>query len=324
MFKTLIMQTSLITKAQVEKAFSMQEYIDTVEKVFKLYGEGKVEMPSKVYLSFEKGDLRSMPASIPDMKIAGVKNVNVHPGNKDLPVVMATVTLIDPENGFPLAIMDGTYLTGMRTGAAGAVAAKYLSREDATTAGFIGAGQQAHTQLEGLMLVRKISRVLVHDMSEEHMKKFAYDVKAKYGIAAEAVSADEVCKADIVTTTTPSRTPVLDSVGKGTHINAIGADAPGKQEINPEVLKDALVVIDDWEQASHSGEINVPLKKGVVSKEDIYANIGEIVCGKKACRESADQITVFDSTGLAIQDISCASEIFRKLQSEDLQKIKFF
>ena len=116
--------THIITKHKIEKVFAVRDYVNAIEEAFKLYGQGKVQMPAKVYLSFPKGDLRCMPVYIPDLHIAGVKNVNVHPANRDLPTVMATITLFDPETGFPIAIMDGTTITKMRTGAAGAVAAK--------------------------------------------------------------------------------------------------------------------------------------------------------------------------------------------------------
>jgi alanine dehydrogenase len=310
------MKTAIITSSQIREAFAIQDYISAVENAFRLYGEGKVQMPAKVYLTFEKGDLRCMPAYMPDLNIAGVKLVNVHPGNKDLPSVMATIALFDPENGFPVAIMDGTHITNMRTGAAGALAAKYLSREDSGTAAFIGAGAQARTQLDGLRMVRPgISKITVFDLSDEHTQGFVEHAK-RLGLAAEkAASVEEAVKeADIVTTTTPSREPIVNSVKQGTHVNAIGADAEGKQELSAEILKQATVVIDDWEQASHCGEINVALSKGDISKEDIHASLGEIVTGKKPAREYAEQITVFDSTGLAIQDISSAAEIFRRLK----------
>ncbi len=315
------MSTYIIKRCEIENVFGIADYICAIEKAFMLYGEGKVQMPPKVYLSFDKGDLRCMPVYLPSMKAAGVKNVNAHPGNKDIPAVMATITLIDPDTGFPMAIIDGTHITKMRTGAAGAVAAKYLSREDSKVAGFVGAGVQAGTQLEALLIVRpELSRIVVYDINEANMKLFAEEARTQYGLQVEYASSvrDTVEKADIVITTTPVRTPIIKAeyIGRGTHINAIGADAPGKQELDPEILKQAIIVIDNWEQASHGGEINVPLAKGLITREDIYANLGEIVCGRKSGRESAEQITVFDSTGLAIQDISAAVEIYRKLISE--------
>ena len=312
----------------------MRDYVSTIEKVFRLYGEGKVQMPPKVYLSFDKGDLRCMPAYIPSMKIAGIKNVSVHPDNKDMPTVMATIILVDPDTGFPMAIMDGTHITNMRTGAAGGVAAKYLSREDSRVAASIGAGVQARTQVEALLITRpRISKVIVHSLNEASMKNFAQDVSAKYGLDVECAASvkDAVRDADIVNTTTPVRTPIVKAeyIYKGTHINAIGADAQGKQELDPDILKQARIVIDNWEQASSSGEINVALSKGIITQEDIYGDIGEIVTGKKPGRESLEQITVFDSTGLAIQDISAASEIYRKLMSDKefeakLEKTDFY
>ena len=297
-----------------------------------MYGEGKVQMPPKVYLSFPKGDLRCMPVYIPDLNIAGVKNVNVHPANKDLPTVMATITLIDPETGFPVAIMDGTLITKMRTGAAGAVAAKFLSREDSKTAAFIGTGVQARTQLEALLIVRpSVSKIIPYDVEAESMENFIQHVKARYALDAEAADSVEkaVAEADIVTTTTPVRKPIIKAqyIAKGTHINAIGADAPGKEELEIELLKRARVVIDNWEQSSHAGEINVAVSENIIGREDIYADIGEIVTGKKAGRENSEQLTIFDSTGLAIQDIYSACMIYRALVSQheaELEKIAFF
>jgi alanine dehydrogenase len=250
------------------------------------------------------------------------KNVNVHPGNKDLPAVMATITLFDPETGFPLAIMDGTYITKMRTGAAGGVAVKYLSRTDSKNAGFVGTGVQARTQLEALLITRpKISRIIAYDSNTASMKSFAEDVKVRYDLDAECADSveDAVRNADIVITTTPVRSPIVNNeyIRPGTHINAIGADAPGKQELDPKILKRAKIVIDNWEQASHAGEINVSLSKGYISQKDIYADIGEIAAGSKSGRTSLDEITVFDSTGLAIQDISVAGEIYRKIISDE-------
>lgn len=321
------MPTTLITRPKIEKVFSMRDYVSTIEKAFKLYGQGKVQMPPKLYITFQKGDLRCMPAYIPAMKMAGVKNVNVHPENEKIPAVMATITLIDPDTGYPLAIMDGTHITDMRTGAAGAIAAKYLSRKDSEVAAFVGAGAQARTQLEGLMVVRpKLSAVRVSSRHGSTMKEFA---RFAGGLGLDAECADSVQaavkEADIVVTTTPVRKPIVKDawISEGTHINAIGADAAGKEELEPKLLKRARIVIDNWEQASHSGEINVPLSKGIISKRDVYADIGEIVTGKKKGRTNAKQITVFDSTGLAIQDISSAGAIYRKLLDKGV-KMDFF
>jgi alanine dehydrogenase len=308
--------TLLFSKGQVMEAFDMDDYISAVEDVFRDYGNGKVQMPPKMYLTFPKGDLRSMPAYLPSMKIAGVKNVNVHPENLGMPSVMATITLFDPETGFPLAMMDGTHITNMRTGAAGGVAAKYLSREDSKVGVFVGAGEQAKTQLEALLAVRPgLERFIAYDpnkpaldLLEAHAEKLGREIERADSLEKA------VREADILVTTTPVREPII-KIGylkQGVHINAIGADAEGKQELDSIILKRAKVVIDNWEQASHSGEINVPVSKGWISQEDIHANIGEIATGKKPGRVSKYETTVFDSTGLAVQDIACAAAIYKK------------
>jgi alanine dehydrogenase len=317
----------VIRRSIIEKVFGPRDYVDAVERAFRFYGEGKVQMPPKVYLEGlagpdgSPGDLRFMPVYVPAIAAAGAKDVNVHPANRELPAVMANIRLYDPSTGFLLALLDGTHITNMRTGAAGAVAAKYLSREDSRTAAFVGAGAQARTQLACLVVVRpEIAGVTVYDPNAETMRRFADEAKAKYGLDAHECRspAEAVSVADIVTTVTPARGPVVDArdVRPGTHVNAIGADARGKQELDPSILKKARVVIDSWEQASHSGEINVPLLKGLFRREDVYAEIGEIVTGRKKGRESRDQVTVFDSTGLAVQDIVVATEIYRRLTSD--------
>ncbi len=319
--------TYIIKRTEIESVFSMEDYVSTVENAFKLYGEGKAQMPSKVYMYFEKGDLRCMPVYIPSLNIAGVKNVNVHPQNRELPAVMATITLFDPENGFPLAVMDGTHITNMRTGAAGGVAAKYLSRNDSKVAAFIGAGEQAKTQIQALLITRPgLSEISVYDTNGKNAGMFGKYVMKEHKLQVRIEDSVEkaAAAADIVVTTTPSRSPVVmkGHIGKGAHINAIGADAHGKQELDPEILKKAVVVIDNWDQASHSGEINVGLSKGIIKRKHIYGDIGEIVTGKKPGRKSADQITVFDSTGLAIQDISSAFEIYKRLINDKKRKAK--
>lgn len=312
--------THIIEKSRIESILSMKEYIETIENAFKLYGEGRVQMPSKVYLYFDTGDLRCMPVYIPDLNIAGVKNVNVHPQNKGMPAVMATITLFDPETGYPLAFMDGTHITNMRTGAAGGVAAKYLSLENSEKAAFIGAGEQARTQMEALLTVRPgINDIAIYDIDNKKAEGFAEHARKYHQRKAYAMNSlpEALSDADIVVTTTPARAPVIkpEYLKEGVHINAIGADAAGKQELDTGILKNGVIVIDNWEQASHSGEINVGLSKGIITRDDIYGDIGEIVTGKKKGRTEGKEITIFDSTGLAVQDISSAVEIYRRIIS---------
>jgi alanine dehydrogenase len=313
--------TLLIDQAQVRRVLTIEAAVAAVESAFRAYGEGRVQMPPKPYLSFEQGDLRCMPAYIPQLGLATVKNVNVHPGNRELPTVMGTVTVFDPATGFPLAIMDGTFLTAMRTGAAGGVAARYLARADSSVAGFVGAGVQAATQLAALLVtVPSVSSVLVADADEERARSMAAAVSSQYGLDAQPAPLHEVVSScDILTTVTPVREPIVrrEDVRPGTHINAIGADAPGKQELEPAILCDAVVVIDSWEQGSHGGEINVAVSSGVFTRDQVHADIGEVVSGRAPGREDDDQITVFDSTGLAIQDCACAAHVYRAVAGED-------
>jgi len=309
--------TLIVSRSQVMRFLSMREGIAAVEAAFAAWGEGQVQMPPKTYLHFDRGDLRAMPAYGPALGLASVKLVNVHPHNSDLPAVMALVALYDPQTGFPLALMDGTYLTAVRTGAAGAVAAKHLARPDSRVASFVGAGRQAEAQLAALAAaVPSLERVLVHDAAPERAEAFARGATAEHGLSAEAVGLEKAVRtADILTTVTPSRAPVVRAewVRPGTHINAIGADAPGKQELDPAVLLSAKLVVDDWEQASHGGEINVAVSRGLLTRDDVHANIGEVVTGRRPGRETDDEITVFDSTGLAVQDLACAAHVYRRL-----------
>lgn len=327
------MKTLILTRQDVEEVLSPTVANATVEKAFRAYGLGQADMPPKSYLYFPQGDLRSMPAYLhsADVDIAGIKCVTVHPKNAahHLPTVMAVVLLNDPETGFPLALLDGTYLTRVRTGAAGAVAAKYLSRKDAEVAGFVGCGVQAQTQLTCLMAVRKIRKIKIWRFAGDKECARGFERWAGTTCGLETAVFDRVdevtLNTDIVVTTTPSRTPLVNRVSPGTHINAIGADAQGKQEINPEILKRAKIVIDDWAQASHSGELNVPLRQKLISKKDVHGSLGDIVAGKKKGRTSAPEITLFDSTGLAIQDISCAYVAYQALKNRrGIKSIKFF
>ncbi|NOZ58501.1 MAG: alanine dehydrogenase [Euryarchaeota archaeon] len=300
---------------EMEALLEMGEVIAAVEEAFREHGLGRVQMPPKVYLYFEKGDLRAMPAYIPSLDRAGVKIVNVHPENpsQGLPTVMASYVLVSPATGQPLAVMNATYLTDARTGAAGAIAAKYLARQDSRTLGLVGAGRQARAQLLAIAELFDLERVLVASRTLSSAERFAEEMGKELGVDIKACEVREACGADIVTTTTPSRKPVVrdEWIREGTHINAIGADAPGKQELDPKILRRAKIVVDAWEQAKHSGEINVPLRERQLFREDIHAELGEVVAGKKPGRESDEEITVFDSTGLAIQDVAAAALAYR-------------
>jgi alanine dehydrogenase len=308
-------RTLLLTGRQVKKLLEMKDVLGAVENAYRHKGLGKVQMPPKVYLFYEKynGDLRTMPSYVEDMDVSAVKIVNVHPDNAKnfgMRTVMAVLVLVNPHTGAPLAFMDATHITDMRTGGASAIASKYLARPNPKILGIIGSGNQARTQMLALITqFGHFDEVRLYDMFPEKSKALAREFRRHYKeqvgkIKAVQNAKDCVVDSDIVVTVTSARAPVVldEWVKDGTHFNCMGADAPGKQEMDPKILKRARLVIDDWEQASHSGEINVPLAKGEMTKDDVDAEIGHIVAGLKPGRESDQQITVFCSTGLAIQD----------------------
>jgi alanine dehydrogenase len=319
-----------LTDREVKKLLSFSEVIEAVESAFEEKSLGRVQMPAKIYLYYRKygGDLRAMPSFLENLAISAVKIVNVHPENPNkngLPTVMAVITLIDPSTGAPIAIMGGTTITDMRTGAAGGIAAKCLARKNSKIVGLVGAGAQAKTQLIALLQVSsKLEEVRVWSRTEETKRKFVAKIRRDYGHLIRIVSAASVRKAvegaDIVVTTTPSRTPLVmdDMVSAGMHVTCIGADATGKEELDPKILNRAKIVVDDWVQASHSGEINVPLSRGMITKENIWAEIGEIVAGLKPGRQRQDEITVFTSTGLAVQDAVTAEIAYSKAKAANV------
>jgi alanine dehydrogenase len=323
------MQVLLLSEREITELLSIDEVMEVVEKAFKEKALGYVQMPPKVYLNFSRynGDIRAMPAYLERLDIAAVKVVNSHPENPKnfcMPTVSATMLLLDPKNGSLLSIMGGNNITAIRTAAAGGIAAKYLAKRDSRTAGFVGCGVQARAQLLALLTVfPNLEEIRACDVSYSAAESFASYAENKAAQARIVVVENEaaaVKEADIVITTTPSKKPLIfeSMVSEGTHFNCIGADAPLKEELDPAILKKAKIVVDDWEQASHSGEINVPFSKGILSQEDVWAELGDIAAGTKKGRTSNEEITVFDSTGLAIQDAATIELVYKKATSRKI------
>jgi alanine dehydrogenase len=317
------MPTLLLSKNDVKGLLSMSAVIEVVEQALKDYAMDIARMPHKVYLDTENGDFRAMPASLSGA--AGMKWVCAYPGNpaKGLPNVMATIIYSDPATGYPLAIMDAMDITAYRTGATAAIASKYLARSDSATLGLIGAGQQAYSQLTAHAEVFRLKKIKVFDISPAAIQRF---IKSFPQYTIEACSLREAAAADIVCTLTTAREPFLKRqwILPGTHINAVGADGPGKQEMEASILKEAMVVVDDLNQAVAGGEVNVPISRGLFKVEQIHATLGEIIIGKKQGRKDLNLITVFDSTGLAIEDIAVAKMIYEKARaSGGYQSINF-
>jgi len=322
----------VLTGAEVMEVLDMDLALNAVREGFRAYGEGRANMPPKAYLTLAHGDFRAMYGEIflPEGHVCGLKWVNVHPGNpaRGLPTVMAKIVLNDPDTGLEWTDMDGTHITNYRTGAAGGVAAEVLARPDAARLGVIGAGAQARTQIAAVMRVRRIQKIIICDCARARAQALCDEMAARYPVPVRLAPdpQETTLAADILVTATPSTTPLvrLDWVRPGTHINAIGADAAGKQELDPEILKTARVVVDDWAQASHSGEINVPLSRGDFTPDMVYGSLGEVVAGKKPGRQNPEEITVFDSTGLIIQDLALGFAVYSRAKERGLGEVKEF
>ena len=285
----------------------MDAAVRAVEAAFAAHGRGETQMPPKVYLEFPEyhGDLRAMPAAMDGA--AGLKWVNSHPNNPavhNLPCVMGLYVLSDPVTALPLAVLDATLLTAVRTGAATAVASVHLAARSRTL-GIVGCGVQSDFLIEAHRVCFPGIGVVAADRDPAAAARVADRWNGRVGSIDEAVACDIVC------TVTPSRVPVVlrTQVVSGTHINAVGADAAGKQELDPDLLQDGVVFVDDWPQASHSGEINTAVREGAITRADIAGSLGEVVAGVCYGRPDAESITVFDSTGLAVHDLAVARAV---------------
>lgn len=316
----------ILRASDLSGTLDMRDVLPLIEQAFAERGLGRTQMPPKSYLHFpsHEGVLLIMPGNLPQMDEAAVKLINVHtrnPVDHGLPTLIATIVLISPDTGEPVCIMDGTYVTGMRTGAVAGVATKLLARKDSRVLGIVGAGFQGPFQFEALRHSMQVERLLVTDLSQERARGLA-QMAEEFGIAAKACETiEEVVRGcDVLVTATPSDYPIVrdEWVHEGMHINCVGTYAKGKQEIDSAILKRATVVVDDWAQASHAGEINVPVSRGEFDRSGVYAELPEIAAGLKPGRTDDRAITVFDTTGLAIQDVVTAWKAFEVAEKGNL------
>jgi alanine dehydrogenase len=309
------MPTMILKKEDIRSLLDMREIVRVVEDVFIALEEGKTDMPPKSYLVVKDGDFRAMPAAVPGA--VGVKWVNSHPGNpaRELPTVMAVLVYNDPVTAYPLAVMEAGEITAYRTAATSAIASKYLARANSNILGLVGAGYQAYTHILALSQFFNFQEIRIFDISPDAIKGLI-DSVPDYPV--KPYSLEEVASADIICTLTPSRKPVVkrEWIKPGTHINAVGADGKGKQELDPQILKDSVVVVDDIRQSTSGGEINVPIAQNLYSAKDVYANLSEIIDGKKKGRTNIELITVFDSTGIALEDIATAKFLYEKAKAQ--------
>jgi len=255
----------------------------------------------------------------------GAKIVTYYKNNRlryDLPNLWGIIVLNDLDDGRPLAVIDGTFITASRTGAAGAVAAKYLARKDSEIVGVIGAGTQGRYQISALNEILKIRTVKVYDHVSRMAGSYVEEMSSQFSFKIEQAQTPEqaVQGADVIITATPSTKPIIlnDWIKEGVHINAIGADAPGKQELDETIIPRAKVVVDNLTQCVERGEIQTAIRQGLLKKEDVYSELSDIVLARKPGRTNSKEITLFDATGMAVQDITTAYTVLQLAKKKGL------
>jgi ornithine cyclodeaminase/alanine dehydrogenase len=318
----------LLTREEVGSLISLPEVIAAVEDAYTAYIKGQTTIPPVVNLQVDHhdGEVDIKSAYVQPPELIGIKVASGFWENQEkfgLPSGFATILLLHGVTGVPLCVMDGGYITATRTGAAGAVAAKYLARPDAEEVAIIGAGTQGRLQLRALLEVRGIKGVRVYDTVSEWARSYVEEMSHELPeLAFSAVSdvREAVQGADIVVTATPSTHPLVQAgwISPGVHINAVGADAPGKQELDPHIFIGAKVVVDKLSQCRLIGETQHPLSLGLIAEEDIHAEIGEITAGMKPGRENDEEVTLFDTTGVAIQDVAAASRVYKRAKERGI------
>ncbi len=318
-------QIRILSRQDVARVTSMQEMIACVEAVYRQKALGQTEVWPTTFYEFDPGhaDMDIKSGYLKDSGVFGHKTVSWFGGNseKGLPELTGGIMVFSAETGLPLGLLDASYITGLRTGASGAIGAKYLARQDSRHLLVVGCGGQAAfqvaaalTALPGLRQVtvsgpRSLQRAqsFVSALPQRLTEEFSLDVS---GIAFAAAASPEQAlqTADVVITVTPSRTPLIQKewVRPGTHFSCIGADAEGKEELDPLLFKGARIFVDDAVHCAAAGEVELPLKQGVIHPEDITGEIGGLLLGKLPGRASADQTTIFDATGMALLDLAAA------------------
>jgi alanine dehydrogenase len=312
----------LLTPREVRDLLTMGDCIAAVEQAFRLHGNGNAIRPGVLSMHATHGGFHIKAGLLDLSRLYFAAKVNGNfPENNirfGLPTIQGVIVLCDAEKGCPLALMDSRDITSLRTAAATAVAAKHLARRDSRTVTICGCGTQGRFQLQALSSVCQIQTVFAYDTNSERALLFSREMTEDLGIAVRPIVDlfDAVTQSDICVTCTPARQAYLgvDEVSPGTFIAAVGADNPEKQELEPALLGRSKIVADILEQCAVMGDLHHALKTGVVTKADVYAELGEIVAGKKLGRESGEEIIVFDSTGMALQDVAAAARVYEKAQ----------
>ena len=314
----------MLTSREIQCLLTLDECIGAVERAFRLYGEGKAVPPAVLSMHTPgggfhvKAGLLELDRSYFAAKVNG--NFPENTARFGLPTIQGVIVLCDAEKGTPLAVMDSREITSLRTGAATAVAAKYLARRDSRTVTICGCGTQGRVQLKSLSRVFHLQNVFAYDKDGEQALRFAPELASDLKIPVTAVAdlAPAVRQSDICVTCTPSRQPLLRSVDvrPGTFVAAVGADNPQKQELDLALMAQSKIVCDMLEQCAVMGDLHHALDAGVVTRANVHAELGEVVAGKKPGRESEEEIIIFDSTGMALQDVAAAAFLYEKAEHQ--------
>jgi len=312
--------TLLLTRDDVIQLLNLDECIAAVENAFKLHGAGQLAPPGILSVHASDGGFHIKAALLPLARSYFAAKINgnfFHNAQRfNLPNIQGLIVLCDATHGYPLSVIDSIEITILRTGAATAVAAKHLARPDSRIATICGCGNQGRIQLRALTRVLRLERVFALDVDRERSRQFAEQQSKELGVGITPTFdlTDAVSRSDVCITCTPARESFLkrEQLPRGLFIAAVGADSPDKQELEPEILGSSKVVTDILDQCAEIGELNHALRRGVVRRQDVYAELGEIVAGQKRGRTSSDEIIVFDSTGTALQDVAAASIVYEK------------
>jgi alanine dehydrogenase len=319
----------LLTKQDLESILDMKSVIQAVELGYKERALGTAELPPRAWVSAPKhsGWLGAMLAYLGGIDALGMKITSTYPNNPKVgyPTVGGTILLADSKTGFPISIMDGIYITAVRTGAAAAVATKYLARKNASKAAIIGDGVIGRSTLTAIAEVRKLESVTIYDILPDVAKKYVEEMEARLRIPITSCENPDIAvrNADIIVTSTTSLNPVFhgEQILPGVHINSMGWISPESRELDNETITKAhKIVLDFWDDAIEAAEIKGPIKEGLISKDSIYAEIGEIVCANKAGRTSDKEVTLFKSVGVAAIDVSTAKVAYDLAKKKSVGK----
>lgn len=313
-----------VTAEEIAGLAPMKDVIEAVKEAFALTEKGLIETPLRTRIDAAEGSLLFMPAYSPALKLACLKNVNVFPGNAGLglPTTPAEILLIDAGTGLIRAMLDGTSVTRLRTGAASGAAFEVLARKDCVKGALIGTGGQAEAQLEAMLTARPLKQVSVFSRGREKLEAFCARMREKYAAAGvrvlAAASADECVRdADLIITATTSPVPVFDGtlVKKGATVSCVGTYEPEKHEIDPALITRADKIYCDSTGAvlSECGDVLIPLRQGLLKAEAIRGGLGEVINGTLPGRESEEEIIVFESVGIGAQDLTTCAMIWKKL-----------